>query len=166
MMSVKDKIIEILKENSRLSNADIAKMLSMQEKEVDDLIKELENDKIILKYSAVMNDEILDSGNLVTAFIEVKVTPEREKGFDSIGQRLQKFQEVKSLYLMSGSYDILVVVEGNSLKEIADFVSSKLSPLGRILSTATHFQLKKYKENGVIMGKLSLEGTRRLNVAF
>lgn len=165
-MGIKEKLTQILKENSRLANVDIAKMLSVSEKEVDALIKELEDEKIILKYSAVTNDELLDDGHSVTAFIEVKVTPERDKGFDSLGERLQKFPEVKSVYLMSGAYDILVVVEGQSLKEIASFVSNKLSPIGRILSTATHFQLKKYKENGVIMGVIGEEGSNRLNVAF
>ncbi|MDD4526720.1 MAG: Lrp/AsnC family transcriptional regulator [Candidatus Margulisbacteria bacterium] len=165
-MIIKEKLTQILKENSRLANADIAKMIGISEKEVDSLIKELEADKIILKYTAVINDELLDNGQSVTAFIEVKVTPERDKGFDSLGERLQKFSEVKSVYLMSGAYDILVVVEGKSLKDIASFVSKKLSPIGRILSTATHFQLKKYKENGVIMGTIECEGSSRLNVAF
>ncbi|MEI7942433.1 MAG: Lrp/AsnC family transcriptional regulator [Candidatus Riflemargulisbacteria bacterium] len=165
-MSIKEKLTQILKENSRLADADIAKMIGISEAEVKALIKELEGDKIILKYSAVINDELLDDGQSVTAFIEVKVTPERDKGFDSLGERLQKFPEVKSVYLMSGAYDILLVIEGKSLKEIAFFISNKLSPIGRILSTATHFQLKKYKENGVIMGSIDEEGSNRLNVAF
>lgn len=165
-MGIKEQLTQILKENSRLTNSDIAKMLDVSEKEIDALVKELEEEKIILKYSAITNDELLDDGHSVTAFIEVKVTPERDKGFDSLGERLQKFTEVKSVYLMSGAYDILVVVEGKSLKDIASFVSNKLSPIGRILSTSTHFQLKKYKENGVIMGTIGEEGSKRLNVSF
>ncbi len=164
-MSMKEKLTEILKENSRLSNEDISKMLGVSEQEVKDMIKELEDGKIILKYSAVVNEELLED-DTVTAFIELKVTPERDKGFDSLGERLQKFPEVKSVYLMSGGYDLLVVIEGSSLKNIAAFVSSKLSTIDRIISTATHFQLKKYKENGVVMGAMAQEGSQRLNLSY
>lgn len=163
---MKDKILKILKENARLSDEDIAKMLDISASKVKEIIKELEDKDILLKYSAVVNEELLDDGSTVTAFIELKVTPERDKGFDNLGTRLQRFPEVKSVYLMSGSYDILIVVDGKSLKDIAQFVSSKLAPIDRILSTATHFQLKRYKENGVIMGVNEDDKSHRLNLAY
>lgn len=145
-----DKIIEIIKEDSRATPKDIAVMLGMSEEEVRAKINKLEEDNIILKYTAIINEEKWNDDK-VKAFIEVKVTPEREKGFDSIAERIYKFPQVSSLYLMSGGFDLLVVVEGDSLKEVAMFVSEKLSTLECVVGTSTHFLLKKYKEKGVIM---------------
>lgn len=162
---MKEKLLNLLKDNARLSNLELARMLKSTETDVTAMIKDLEEAEILLKYTAVVNDELVDKNGEVTAFIEIRVTPERDKGFDSIGDRLQHFPEVQSIYLMSGAYDLLVVVKGATLKEIASFVSSKLSPLGRVLSTSTHFLLKKYKENGVVMGHKD-PGNHRLNVAF
>ncbi len=157
-----DKIIEIIKEDSRATPKDIAVMLGMTEEEVVNKIKKLEDDNIILKYTAIINEEKWDS-ETVRAFIEVKVTPEREKGFDSIAERIYKFPQVISLYLMSGGFDFLVVVEGQSLKEVAMFVSEKLSTLECVVSTSTHFLLKKYKEKGVIMN--GEEEDKRMSVS-
>lgn len=157
-----DKIIEIIKEDSRATPKDIAVMLGMTEEEVVSKIKKLEDDNIILKYTAIINEEKWDS-ETVRAFIEVKVTPEREKGFDSIAERIYKFPQVISLYLMSGGFDFLVVVEGQSLKEVAMFVSEKLSTLECVVSTSTHFLLKKYKEKGVIMN--GEEEDKRMSVS-
>ena len=162
---MRKQIIEILKKDSRATVKDMANMLGTDEHKVIEIIKALENEGVILQYTIAVNDEILDRDDTVTSFIEVKVTPERDKGFDSIAKRLQKFDEVQSVYLMSGSYDLLVVVKGKSLKEIATFVSGKLSPLGSVLSTSTHFLLKKYKENGIVMGNEAGELTR-LNFSF
>ena len=160
-----DPLIPLLKDDCRLSNEDLAKMLNISADEVKNRIKKLEADKVILKYSAITNDELLNGDNEVSAFIEVKVTPERDKGFDSIARRLQHFPEVQSVYLTSGAYDLMVVVRGDNLKEVARFVSEKLSALGNVLSTATHFLLKTYKENGVVMD-VDQDSPQRLNVSF
>ena len=157
-----DKIIEIIKEDSRATPKDIAVMLGMTEEEVVNKIKKQEDDNKILKYTAIINEEKWDS-ETVRAFIEVKVTPEREKGFDSIAERIYKFPQVISLYLMSGGFDFLVVVEGQSLKEVAMFVSEKLSTLECVVSTSTHFLLKKYKEKGVTMN--GEEEDKRMSVS-
>lgn len=157
-----DRIIEIIKEDSRATPKDIAVMLGMSEEEVIAKIKKLEDDNIILKYTAIINEEKWENDK-VKAFIEVKVTPERERGFDSIAERIYKFPQVSSLYLMSGGFDLLIVVEGDSLKEVAMFVSEKLSTLECVVGTSTHFLLKKYKEKGVIMA--GEEEDKRMSVS-
>ncbi len=162
---MRKKIIEILKKDSRTNLEDIAAMLAVSVDEVKRLISEMERDGIILQYSVVVNDELVDDSDAVTAFIEVKVTPERDKGFDSIARRLQKFEEVQSVFLMSGTYDFLVAVKGKSLKDVASFVSSKLSPLESVISCSTHFLLKKYKENGIVMEHEEATSSR-LNLTF
>ncbi|MEK6558248.1 MAG: Lrp/AsnC family transcriptional regulator [Candidatus Margulisiibacteriota bacterium] len=162
---MRDKIIEILRQDSRTSVDDMARMLGVSTEEISQTASQMEAQGVIVKYSVVVNEELLDGDDSVTAFIEVKVSPERDKGFESIAKRLQKFPEVQSVYLMSGSYDLLVVVKGCSLRDVASFVSSKLSPLANVVSTATHFLLKKYKENGIILEKED-SPTSRLKVAF
>lgn len=147
-----DEIIEILQENAKITAEELAVMLKIPVQEVKERIKKLEDEKIILKYSAIINPEKAPQRKeKVLAFIEVQVRPEREKGFDAIAERLYKFPEVKSLYLMSGAYDFLVVVEGKTLKDVAFFVSEKLSVQENVKSTATHFLLKTFKENGTII---------------
>lgn len=143
------KILELLKEDSRRSADLIATMLGITEGEVAQVIRELEEDNVIVKYATVVNWSKVDS-NKVTALIEVQITPERGRGFDAIAERIYLYPEVKSVYLMSGAYDLLVEIEGRSLQEVASFVSNKLSPLDRVLSTKTHFILKKYKQDGII----------------
>lgn len=143
------KILELLKEDSRRSADLIATMLGITEGEVAQVIRELEEDNVIVKYATVVNWSKVDS-NKVTALIEVQITPERGRGFDAIAERIYLYPEVKSVYLMSGAYDLLVEIEGGSLQEVASFVSNKLSPLDRVLSTKTHFILKKYKQDGII----------------
>jgi DNA-binding Lrp family transcriptional regulator len=115
--------------------------------EVKARIQELEEEKVIVAYKAIIDDEKANR-NLVRAVIEVKITPEREGGFNRLASRIAKYEEVKSCYLMSGSYDLQVVVEGRDLKQVASFVSGKLSTIQGVLSTATHFMLKTYKEQG------------------
>ena len=129
---------------------DLAKMLDISPQEVERRVKQYESDKIILGYKAVINDDKVDT-DLVKAVIEVKVQPEREGGFNRIASRLAKFDEVTSLFLMSGGYDLLIFVEGRSLREVAQFVAEKLATLEGVTSTATHFMLKTYKEQGVLM---------------
>lgn len=149
MTGLKLKILELLKEDSRRSAELIATLLGEAEELVKQAITEMEEEKLIVKYATVVNWSKVDDER-VTALIEVQITPERGHGFDAIAERIYLHPEVKSVYLMSGAYDLLVEVEGRNLKEVASFVSNKLSPIDRVLSTKTHFILKKYKQDGII----------------
>jgi DNA-binding Lrp family transcriptional regulator len=124
-------------------------MLGKNEEEIKQAIKELENDGIIMGYGAIINTEKLNEDK-VSALIEVKITPQRDCGFDSIAKNIYSFPEVKSCYLMSGAYDLMVIVEGDNIREVAGFVSKRLSVLDNVLSCATHFILKRYKQDGNI----------------
>jgi DNA-binding Lrp family transcriptional regulator len=160
-----NEIAELLQKDARLTAEDIASMLNKSVAEVRDKIRQMEEDGTIIKYCAIINEEKLTKQkDKVVAFIEIQVQPEREKGFDALAERIYQFPQVTSLYLMSGRYDLLVVVEGDSLKDVAFFVSDKLSTLDNVKSTATHFLLKKYKENGAMLFKQSK--LERLNVAL
>lgn len=147
---VKQSIIDILSENARISTAEIAVRVGVDEANVEKIIKELEDKNIIKGYKAILNEEALHD-NYVRALIEVKVTPQRDGGFDRVAKRISRFPEVTDLYLVSGDYDLRLEVKGNSLQEVAAFVSGKLATLEGIISTATVFLLKKYKESGKIM---------------
>lgn len=149
MNELKVKILDILKEDARRSPDLIATMLGVPREQVEAAIAELEADKVIIKYSPIVNWSKVEEDK-VTALIEVQITPERGRGFDAIAERIYLFPEVKSVYLMSGAYDLLVEVEGHTLKEVALFVSQRLSSIERVLSTKTHFILKKYKQDGVV----------------
>ena len=145
-----DPLLKLLEEHALRTPTDLAKMLDISPQEVERRVKQYESDKVILGYKAVINDDKVDT-DLVKAVIEVKVQPEREGGFNRIASRLAKFDEVTSLFLMSGGYDLLIFVEGRSLREVAQFVAEKLATLEGVTSTATHFMLKTYKEQGVLM---------------
>lgn len=145
---IRQKIVEILERNALTPHEDIAKMLGLRPEDVTTEIARLEAEGIILGYQAVISREKWDT-DMVTAVIEVKITPERGGGFDRIAERIAKFEEVQTCYLMSGGYDLLVTVEARSLREVAAFVAEKLSTVGAVQSTATHFRLKTYKENGM-----------------
>ena len=147
---MKAAIIKLLTENARFSLQDIAARLGMTAAEADKIIKELEADKVICGYTAILNENEL-AENYVRALIEVKVTPQRDGGFDKIAKRLAKFAEVTDLYLVSGNYDLRVEVKGKTLQEVANFVAAKLSTIDGVLSTSTLFLLKKYKESGRII---------------
>lgn len=147
---MKNRILELLEENSRYTAKDIAIMLDISEEDVCSAIKELEKEQIICGYKTLINWDKVETKELVTALIEVKVTPQRGEGFDKIAQRIYKFSEVKAVYLMSGGFDLTVIIEGKTMKEVALFVGQKLAPLDSVLSTGTHFVLKKYKDHGVI----------------
>lgn len=148
---MKKDIIEILEKDSRKTAAEIAVMLGKTEEEVSVAIAEMEADNIICGYTTLINwDKVYKEGSLVTALIEVKVTPQREQGFDRIARRIYNFDEVQAVYLMSGAYDLTVIMEGKNLMEISRFISAKLSTLDTVLSTATHFVLKKYKDHGIV----------------
>ncbi|MDI6618349.1 MAG: Lrp/AsnC family transcriptional regulator [Clostridiales bacterium] len=143
-----EEILEILEKNSKLSAKEIAEMTGKGIEEVQKSIKEYEDKKIILGYMTLINWEKTDKES-VMAFIEIKVTPQREYGFDKIAARIYRFPEVKACYLMSGGFDLAVIIEGKTMKEVALFVSQKLAVQEYVLSTATHFVLKKYKDEGV-----------------
>src|SRR5205809_6086899 len=145
-----DPLLKLLRENAALTSAQLSKMLNLSEAEVAAKIKAYEKDQIILGYRTILNEEKLGVDR-VRAVIEVKITPERGGGFDRLAERIAKYVELNSCYLMSGGYDLLVVVEGSSLREVATFVSEKLATVQGVLSTATHFMLKPYKEQGVLM---------------
>ncbi|MEL3906427.1 MAG: Lrp/AsnC family transcriptional regulator [Treponema sp.] len=142
------EIIDLLENDARLTPQDIAAMTGKSEAEVLAAIQSLEAEGIILKYSAVINHERLPESDTVSAIIEIQVTPVREYGFDAIAERIYRFPQVKTVQLMSGGYDLHVLVEGKDLKEVALFVSEKLAPLTGVQSTRTHFVLKTYKKNG------------------
>lgn len=146
-----EEILELLRQNARLSIEDIAAMTKKSASEVEAIIKKLEDDGIILKYSAIINPEKDNvAKDKVRAEIEIQVTPEREHGFDALADRIYRFPQVKSLYLMSGGYDLKVIIEGDTLQEVALFVSRKLSTIEGVRSTKTHFILKTYKENDIV----------------
>jgi DNA-binding Lrp family transcriptional regulator len=145
-----DELLKLLKTNALESPRNLARMLNLTEDEVKTKIADYERAGIIRAYQAIVNTDQLDV-DLVRAVIEIKVTPEREGGFNRIAQRVSKYPEVESLFLMSGTYDLLAVVAGHDLKEVAFFVSEKLATIEGILSTSTHFMLKTYKDRGVLM---------------
>jgi DNA-binding Lrp family transcriptional regulator len=147
-----DALLKILHDNAALKPAQLSAMLNQPEAEIAAKIKAYEQDEVILGYRTILNEEKLGV-NIVRAVIEVKITPEREGGFDRIALRIAKYDEVRSCYLMSGGYDLLVVIEGDDLRSVASFVSEKLATIQGVLSTATHFMLKPYKEQGVLMHK-------------
>lgn len=145
-----DELLKILQGNALESRAAIAKMLNLPLAEVEKRITDYEKAGIIRGYQAILNEDQLDLDQ-VTAVIEVKVTPQREGGFNTIAERISRFPEVRSAYLMSGTYDLLLFVEGRNLHQVASFVSERLSPLEGVISTSTHFMLKTYKRLGVLM---------------
>ena len=150
-MDGKEEILDLLRENARLSVEDISAMTKKSADEVKAIIKGLEDEGIILKYAAIVNPEKdINTKDKVRAEIEIQCRPEREHGFDALAERIYRFPQVKSLYLMSGGYDLKVVIEGDDLREVALFVAQKLSTLEGVRSTKTHFLLKTYKENDVL----------------
>lgn len=160
MNAFKLQIIELLKDNARYTNFQLASVLGVSEAEVSSAVSELEKEGVIVKYSAIVNNEALGD-NSVQALIEVKVAPQKLKGFDSYAEEIYSFEEVKSLYLMSGGFDLAVFVEGKSLADLARFVAEKLSVIDGIVSVQTHFILKKYKIEGQITKK-SEESQRQI----
>ena len=147
---MKKQILEILEKNSKYTAEEIAVMLGLDAAAVRATIKELEDTQVICGYNTLINWDHLDENDVVTALIEVKVTPQRGEGFDKVAERIYKFNEVKAVYLMSGGFDFTVIIEGRTMKQVALFVHQKLAPLEAVLSTSTHFVLKKYKDYGVI----------------
>ena len=145
-----DEILQILKRNARTSVEDVARITGKTPEEVAAAIEGFERTGVIRGYRALVNEDRLP-GERVTAVIEVKVQPEREGGFDRVASRIARFPEVVNMYLMSGKYDLLLFVEGDTLRSVAGFVARRLAPLEGVLSTGTHFMLQTYKEDGVLM---------------
>lgn len=155
-MSV-DPLLQLLTQKARYSHQELAVMLNMDEAAVAKQVVDWENDGTILGYSAVVNED-LAGHTQVSAFIEVKMTPERGGGFDRLAMRIARFDQVEACYLASGGYDLMVIVQGTTLREVASFVSEKLSTVDGIISTATHFKLKTYKESGFLFEQEEPEG--------
>ena len=156
--SMKNEILRLLENNSRLSVEDIAVMIGKDTAEVRTAITEMENAQIICGYNTLINWDHTESTEVVTALIEVRVTPQRGEGFDKVAERIFQYSEVKSVYLMSGGFDFTVIIEGKTMKEVALFVGQKLAALESVLSTSTHFVLKKYKDYGVVFKEEKKDG--------
>lgn len=150
------KILEMLEADGRLTTKQIALMLDKEEGEIRDMIQKFEADGIILGYKAIVDWDKTDR-EYATALIELKVTPQYNRGFDAIAERIYNYPEVQSVYLMSGAYDLCVILEGKTIREVALFVAQRLAPLEAVLSTATHFVLRKYKDKGVIYGPANFD---------
>jgi DNA-binding Lrp family transcriptional regulator len=152
-----DPLLKLLRDNASLNTSQMAALLGSTESEVAAKIKDYEAEQIILGYRTLLNEEKLGLEQ-VKAVIEVRITPERDGGFNRIAERIAKYSEVTSCYLMSGGYDLLVIIEGRNLREVATFVAEKLATINGVLSTATHFLLKPYKEAGILMQREVKEG--------
>ncbi len=144
-------ILKLIDKNSKMSVHDIAAMLNMTEEEVTAEICAMEADQIICGYTTLINWDKVEDEESVTALIEVKVTPQRGDGFERIAERIYKFEEVEAVYLMSGTYDLTVIIHGDTMREVASFVSGRLATMESVMSTGTHFILKKYKEHGIAL---------------
>ena len=153
---MRDELLAIIEKNSRIDLKELAVILGVQEIDVVNELAALEAEGIICGYHTLINWEKTDIDK-VSALIEVRVTPQRGQGFDNVAERIQKYPEVRSVYLMSGGYDLMIILEGKTLREVSSFVSDKLSTLDQVLSTATHFILKKYKDHGTVFGKKSVD---------
>ncbi|MBT2700752.1 Lrp/AsnC family transcriptional regulator [Bacillus sp. ISL-40] len=146
------EILRLIEENHKISEETIALMVMSSEETVRNIIKKLEEEKVIVSYPALIDWSKVEGQENIIAMIDVKVTPKRGVGFDEVAERIYRFPEVTSLYLMSGAYDLSITIEGQTMNQIASFVSEKLSTIDNVISTTTHFMLKKYKHDGVIFG--------------
>lgn len=147
---MRERILSLINQNSKLSTEELATMLACENEQIEQEIHQMEEEHVICGYPTLINWDKTKTEH-VTALIEVKVTPQRGLGFDKIAERIYKFDEVEAVYLMSGGFDLTVIIEGKTMREVATFVSQKLAPLESVLSTATYFVLKKYKEHGLAL---------------
>jgi len=150
MSDMREKILSYIEKNSRIDIKDLAVLLGMEEAEVANELSAMEQEKVICGYHTLIDWEKTNNEK-VTALIEVRVTPQRGQGFDRIAERIYNYPEVNAVYLMSGGFDFTVIIEGKTMRDVAQFVSDKLAPQEAILSTATHFVLKKYKDHGTVL---------------
>ncbi len=146
-----DKLLKLLEDNATLTPAELAVMLNKEEGDIRALIEKYEQDGVIVGYKTLVDWDKTDR-EYVTAMIEVKMTPQRDRGFGRIAEKIYQYPEVQSVYLMSGGFDLCLIIEGRTMKEVAYFVAQKLAPIDAVISTATHFVLRKYKDKGVIYG--------------
>ncbi len=160
-----DQILELLRKDARITPQEIAKLTRSKAEKVKKRIRQYEKDGVLVGYKAVINRELIkEKETEVRALIEVKVVPQKDLGFDRVAERIYSFPEVTSCYLLSGSYDLLLVVEGSDLKTVSRFVAEKLSPMENVRGTVTHFLLKKYKEDGIMLK--SKEEHKRLAISY
>ena len=148
-----DKILNLLEDDATLTTTQLAVMLEKEEGDIKAAIEAYEKDGVILGYKTIIDWDKTDK-EYVTALIEVKLTPQKDRGFDKVAEKIYNYPEVQSLYLMSGGYDLAVFIEGKTMKEVAYFVAQKLAPIDSVMSTATHFVLRKYKDKGVVYGAI------------
>ena len=149
---MREEILRVMDRNARISVTDLAAILDASEDEISSEITKMEREKIIYGYHTMIDWDRTNDEH-VLALIEVRVTPQRDQGFDAVAERIYRFEEVSSVYLMSGAFDLMVVVEGKTMKEVALFVARRLAVLDYVLSTSTNFVLKKYKENGMVLAE-------------
>jgi len=160
-----DEILEVLSNDARITVDEIAKLTGKTKESVKKAVKQYEDNGTIVKYKTVINPDMLEGGrSRVRALIEVGVSPQKNVGFDNVAERMYSFPEVTSCYLVSGAYDLLLVVEGDDIQTVSNFIASKLSPMEHVRSTSTHFMLKKYKEDGQVLKKG--RNKRRLNISY
>lgn len=150
---MKTAILKLIEKNSRIDFQDIADMLDTDLETVEKTIKELEDEHVICGYHTLINWDKEEDDDRVTAMIEVRITPQRGRGFDKIAERIYNYPEVKTVYLMSGTYDLMVILEEKTLKEISRFTSSRLAVIDSVIGTTTHFVLKKYKDHGTVLAE-------------
>ncbi len=158
-----DKLLSLLEKDAHLTNRQLAAMLGITEEEVAAKIATLEKNGVIKGYQTLIDWDKVDQHNIV-AFIEVKVSPQRDFGFEQMAERMMQFEEVDSVYLMSGGFDLAVTVRGQSFKDVALFVAERLAPLDNVLSCSTHFILRKYKDNGVLFGAEQPDERRKISL--
>ncbi|MBN2482729.1 MAG: Lrp/AsnC family transcriptional regulator [Candidatus Omnitrophica bacterium] len=159
-----DELLEILQDNARISLEDLAKLTGKSQKEIERSLKKYEKDGTIVKYKAIINRALTKGESPVIALIEVRVSPQKDVGFDAVAQRIYRFPEVRSCFLISGTYDLLLLVEGKDIHTVSNFVAEKLAPLSNVRGTVSHFMLKKYKEDGVMLVKD--EKNKRLAISY
>lgn len=160
-----DEILEILAGDARITAIEIARLTGKPVAHIKKAIRDYEKNGVIIKYKTVINHDIArETNSFVRALIEVSVVPQKDVGFDAVAERIYSFPEVASCYLVSGSYDLLLIVEGENLHTVSNFVASKLSPMEHVRGTTTHFLLKKYKEDGVILKQKAK--SKRLNISY
>ena len=159
---MREQILAMIERNSKIDLKELAIMLGTSEEIIANEIAQMEKEQVICGYHTLIDWE-KTSAEKVTALIEVRVTPQRGQGFDTIAERIYNYPEVQSVYLISGAYDLLVILQGKTLREVSSFVSDKLSTLDTVLSTATHFILKQYKENGTILGRRAKDEREMMN---
>lgn len=155
-MQEKRNVLELLEKDARLTPREIAVMLEKEEGDIKKMVAEMEKDGVVLGYRTIIDWDKTDK-EYVSALIELKITPQRDRGFDRVAEKIYNYPEVESLYLMSGGFDLCVIIEGKTMREVAYFVANKLAPMEDVVATATHFVLRKYKDKGIVYGPAKID---------